>query len=275
MSAVQPNRQPAPAICKACSPASRNVAASPAGLAERAARSAVERVSALTVPTTRDEEWRFTDLSPLTKVSFQPAHAAIKLQRADIERFHIEEATTRLVFVDGVYAPELSSVSSCQRHRGRATWQPRWPSNAALIEPHLGRTPAISDNVFAALNTAFLHDGALIMLPRDVAANSARASAVHRDAERSGELSALPGAGRHRQRGDGDRRLCLAAGRSLFHQCRDRDCAGRQCARPPCARAARKRQGLPHRQLRGLARRAPATTSRSASRWARGSRATT
>ena len=31
---------------------------------------AVDRVSALKVPTTRDEEWRFTDISPLAKLSF-------------------------------------------------------------------------------------------------------------------------------------------------------------------------------------------------------------
>lgn len=29
--------------------------------------SAVDRVSALKIPTTRDEEWRFTDIAPLTK----------------------------------------------------------------------------------------------------------------------------------------------------------------------------------------------------------------
>ena len=61
---------------------------------------AVDRVGALTVPTTRDEEWRFTDISPLTKLSFQPLRTAISLQAADIERFYLEEAATRLVFVE-------------------------------------------------------------------------------------------------------------------------------------------------------------------------------
>jgi len=36
---------------------------------------AVDRVGALTVPTTRDEDWRFTDISPLTKLSFQPVQS--------------------------------------------------------------------------------------------------------------------------------------------------------------------------------------------------------
>jgi len=46
---------------------------------------AVDRVGALTVPTTRDEEWRFTDISPLTKIPFQPVRSAPRL------RFQINE----------------------------------------------------------------------------------------------------------------------------------------------------------------------------------------
>ena len=69
---------------------------------------AVERVGVLTVPTVRDEDWRFTDISLLTKMSFHPLRTALNVQAADVERFHIAEATTRLVFVDGVYAPQLS-----------------------------------------------------------------------------------------------------------------------------------------------------------------------
>ena len=128
---------------------------------------AVERVGALTLPTTRDEEWRFTDIFPLTKLSFQPLRTAIRLQAADIEQFYLEEAATRLVFVDGVYAPRLSSVATsggvvvANLSAGVVT-------HAAAIEPHLGRHTEFRNNVFAALNTAFLHDGALIEVARDV-----------------------------------------------------------------------------------------------------------
>jgi len=50
---------------------------------------ATETVSELTIPTLRDEEWRFTDLSMLTKMSLQPVHAAIHLEASDIKRFHM------------------------------------------------------------------------------------------------------------------------------------------------------------------------------------------
>ena len=130
---------------------------------------AVDRVGVLTVPTIRDEEWRFTDLSPLTKVTFQPARTPACLKSADVERFHIEEATTRLVFVDGIYAPELSSVA---RDGGVvvANLSAAGAAHAVAIESHLGRHVEFRDSVFAALNTAFLHDGALVVVPCDVSA---------------------------------------------------------------------------------------------------------
>jgi Fe-S cluster assembly protein SufD len=125
---------------------------------------AVDRVGVLTVPTQRDEEWRFTDISQLTKMSFHPVRTTISLQVADIERFYIEEATTRLVFVDGVYAPQLSSGIT-DNGVAVVNLEAGFAAHAAAIEPYLGRLTEFSDNVFAALNTAFLHDAALIVVP--------------------------------------------------------------------------------------------------------------
>jgi len=128
---------------------------------------AVDRVGILTVPTLRDEEWRFTDISLLTKMSFQPVHTTISLQAADIERFYIEEATTRLVFIDGVYAPQLSSVVT-DNGVTVINLEAGFAEHAAEIEPYLGRHTEFHNNVFAALNTAFLHDAALVIVPQDV-----------------------------------------------------------------------------------------------------------
>jgi Fe-S cluster assembly protein SufD len=141
--------------------------ASPLAWLNRLRADAVDRVGALSVPTKRDEEWRFTDISPLTKLSFQPVRTASRLRAADVERFYLEEATTRLVFVDGVYAPQLSSVG---KDLGVMVMSlsAAVSAHAAAIELHLGRHAEIRDNVFAALNTAFLHDGALIIVPSDV-----------------------------------------------------------------------------------------------------------
>ncbi len=128
---------------------------------------AVDRVGVLTVPTLRDEDWRFTDISPLTKLSFQSVHAPVSLRAADVERFYLAEATTRLVFVDGIHAPELSRVAP-DRGVVVANLSAAVATHATAIERHLGRHAEFRDNVFTALNTAFLHDGALVVVPRDV-----------------------------------------------------------------------------------------------------------
>jgi Fe-S cluster assembly protein SufD len=147
-----------------------NVATSKQVWLNKLRSNAVETVSELTIPTTRDEEWRFTDLSMLTKVSLQPAHAAIQLGSADIKRFHIKEAATRLVFVDGVYAPKLSNVVA--KGIAVSNLAAELAINSVILQQHLGQHVANNGNVFSALNTAFLHDAALIMLPRNVAAKT-------------------------------------------------------------------------------------------------------
>ena len=127
---------------------------------------AVDRVGALTVPTTRDEDWRFTDISPLTKLSFQPAQDLLQLAPATVAQWAIPEAAARLVFVDGIYAPQHSFNRTGCTVENLAAGVNR---QGAGVQTHLGRHAGFEHNAFAALNTAFLHDGALIVVPRDFA----------------------------------------------------------------------------------------------------------
>ena len=132
---------------------------------------AVDRVGALTVPSIRDEEWRFTDLSPLTRLSFQPVRTQLGLKAADVDSFRIAEAASRLVFVDGVHAPELSSVAG-EGGIVVANLSVAGATHAAVVDQHLGRHLEFRDSVFAALNTAFLHDGAVVVVPRNTVAGA-------------------------------------------------------------------------------------------------------
>ena len=118
------------------------------------------------MPTTRDEEWRFTDISPLTKFPFQPVRGAPLLDPADIDGFVLPEAAARLVFVDGVYAPPLSYNRTGIVVENLAAGA---AGRGAVLESHLCRHAEFNQDVFAALNTAFLHDGALVVVPRGVA----------------------------------------------------------------------------------------------------------
>ncbi|HSC96677.1 MAG TPA: Fe-S cluster assembly protein SufD [Burkholderiales bacterium] len=135
-------------------------------LNERRAR-ALERANALAVPTTRDEEWRFTDISPLTRVPFRRAAGRAPPTMAKVARFVVPEATTRLTFVDGEFAPELSAAAALPQGVVVSPLLAALDSHAAAIEPHLARHAGFEREVFPALNTAHLRDGAFIWVARN------------------------------------------------------------------------------------------------------------
>ncbi|HEY7741484.1 MAG TPA: Fe-S cluster assembly protein SufD [Burkholderiales bacterium] len=128
---------------------------------------ALERANALTVPTTRDEEWRFTDISPLTRVPFRLATAPAMPAMADVARFVVPEAITRLTFVDGVFAPGLSAAAGLPHGVVVSPLIAALDTYAAVIEPHLARHAGFEREVFTALNTAHLRDGAFVWIARN------------------------------------------------------------------------------------------------------------
>ena len=126
---------------------------------------AAAKVGELAIPTTRDEEWRFTDLSPLLKIDFAGATAGAALP--DIAPFALPEAPqSRLVFVNGFYAPELSAVAGIPDGvfvgNLLASQMP-----VSQIQNYLAKLQGASE-VFTALNTASLTDAAVVWVPKNV-----------------------------------------------------------------------------------------------------------
>ena len=138
-------------------------------LNERRAR-ALERANALAVPTTRDEEWRFTDITPLTRIVFRRAdapRASSTITRSDIAAFLAPEATTQLVFVDGMFAEDLSITTGLPYGVLVTHLAAALATHSAVIEPHIARHAGFESDVFAAVNTSYLRDGAFIWIARD------------------------------------------------------------------------------------------------------------
>ena len=130
--------------------------------------SASARTATLTLPDTRNEDWRFTDIGPLRKLSFQYAAGTPRtLTPDDIAAFVLPEAASRLVFVDGVYAPRLSSLAGLPEGVTLARLADA-AGNRPLIETHLGRYAQFDRDAFPALNTSLLNDGALIAVAKGV-----------------------------------------------------------------------------------------------------------
>lgn len=129
---------------------------------------AAARAAQLGLPTTRDEEWRYTGLAPLLNYSFKPVTSPPLLALADIEPFIIPEAaTSRLVFVDGVFAPALSALDNLSSGLRVTRLAEAWTRHEMTVHTHLSRLVDFQDNVFAALNTRSFSDGALILIGKD------------------------------------------------------------------------------------------------------------
>jgi Fe-S cluster assembly protein SufD len=133
-------------------------------LRQRAAR----RFEELGFPTARLEEWRFTNVAPVSKTLFAPAPASYDRAgvAAAIAPLRLAESH-EMVFVDGRFAPELSAPAAIAGVEavGLAELARR---DFTLLAPHLGRHASFVERPFAALSTARFEDGAAVLVDRGV-----------------------------------------------------------------------------------------------------------
>lgn len=122
------------------------------------------------IPNNRDEEWRFTDLSALRQVNFV---AGIQVAvSGDIPT--LDEASTRLVFVDGVYAPELSTTTDLPDGVVVSNLADLPSAYTEKVKQYLGQSEGALE-VFTALNSAGINDAAVVW----ISANMAVEAPVH------------------------------------------------------------------------------------------------
>ncbi|HEX7044760.1 MAG TPA: Fe-S cluster assembly protein SufD [Burkholderiales bacterium] len=115
-------------------------------------------------PTTREEAWRYTNLASLARQRFELAAADAALDAAALRAAWFDALDAyRLVFVDGSYRAELSSPPS---GGGVAVGSLRemLARDPQALEGRLGAIAPADRHALAALNTAFLLDGAYVHL---------------------------------------------------------------------------------------------------------------
>lgn len=123
-------------------------------------------VKELAIPTKRDEEWRFTDLSPLLQIQFQKPEIKVNLA-SDLTDFVLPEAPIRLVFVNGVYAPKLSSVAELPEGLIVSNLAQLPVTHRSKVSHYLATKEGVTD-VFTALNTAGIIDAAVVWVAKNM-----------------------------------------------------------------------------------------------------------
>ncbi len=120
-------------------------------------------------PTTRDEDWRFTNVSTIAETPFRIARDRARVSPRDLDSWRMEAAACQLVFVNGRFSAELSSFANLAAGVHVSSLAKRILENPKEIQPHLGAYLDTQRDAFSALNTAFSEDGAFIHIRRGTA----------------------------------------------------------------------------------------------------------
>ena len=145
----------------------RRTAPSPGAIADLRRR-AFERFSTLGMPTTRLERWRFTNVAPIAGTAFTLAAPADRAAAKVDTPPHVLTGVVaaRLTFINGRYVAPASDLAGLPAGVEVGSLAEALAADAAgtrdAVEVHLASVAGIDDEPFTALNTALLHDGAVV-----------------------------------------------------------------------------------------------------------------
>ena len=120
-------------------------------------------------PTLEEEEWKYTNVAPIAKEKFDVILTGPE-KIENIERFVYEEArTSQIVFINGVLDATSTELSSLPQgvvalDLDEALHDEKYER---LIKERLARVADYNANGFAALNTAFISNGAFLFIPKN------------------------------------------------------------------------------------------------------------
>jgi len=133
---------------------------------------AIEKFKTLEFPTKKDEEWKYININPLLKNNFLPsslsANSSVNLET--IEEYTLDNLDVyRFVFVNGIFNSELSTGLDFGKDIIAGSLSNLLNKNDTRLEKLFDIKNKLQkdNNIFNLLNTAFLHDGFLLYLPKD------------------------------------------------------------------------------------------------------------
>lgn len=140
----------------------KNKSGALAGFSEKA----MSDFQKLGLPAIRHEEWRYTRVSSLFRKDLQYETAGTGVTSADIENFRLpgSDKATELVFINGVFNPELSSIRHQPEEMMVMSLEEAASGNyAEFIKANLGHSAAYHPDGIHALNAAFAGSGMFIV----------------------------------------------------------------------------------------------------------------
>ncbi len=127
------------------------------------------RLGELEVPTSRQEGWRYTSLKSLLEQGFVRGDNAAAVQPDALQQILIPGLDShRVVLVNGRYVPELSMPGDLPKGVRLGGLRDLLAQDPDALRERLNRVAGTEQSLFAALNTASLDDGLVLLLDRAV-----------------------------------------------------------------------------------------------------------
>jgi Fe-S cluster assembly protein SufD len=117
-------------------------------------------------PTTKNEEWRYTNISPILHKDFSFLVSDLKISKEKIlNRFPFLENSVFVVIENGKLNPEISDLKNLPA--GIEIKNLREAKNVPLVKKHFNLYVDVDTDAFGALNTAFANDGVVILVSKN------------------------------------------------------------------------------------------------------------
>lgn len=160
-------------------------------------RDSMARFAELGFPTRKNEDWHFTNVAPIAERTFRPVDASesVSVTDADLDDLRFDGEWETLVFVNGHFAPSLSTTDGTTTdaacYVAPLSVALADDARAAEIEPRLGTLALRQGHAFSELNTAFQQDGACVLVKPNTVA-SKRIHLVFVTDDRAGDALVSP-----------------------------------------------------------------------------------
>ncbi|MBS0359053.1 MAG: Fe-S cluster assembly protein SufD [Proteobacteria bacterium] len=121
-------------------------------------------------PTRHDEDWKYTNVTPLMEQQFiLPSKQAHRLSAERLKPYLLSEMNAHiLVFVDGYFSPEFSQCNKLPSGVTLKNLSAELLENPKNIQSYLSSALNSKEHAFNALNTALMTEGAWIHIDKHV-----------------------------------------------------------------------------------------------------------
>lgn len=127
-------------------------------------KEAMESIKNMDFPTTRNENWKYTRVTPIIKHDYK-IYKDTK-SNLDIESYKITGLKANvLVFVNGYFAPEKSIILSHDKNLIITNIAQARKDYESILESYFAKLADHKNEIFTAINTAYSEDGAFIFIP--------------------------------------------------------------------------------------------------------------